>query len=207
MNVQTFDFSVDLLRAVLWQYNDATRLQALLTQKQAWYDENQETFWTNWVTDVFDLRTANDFGLAVWAIILGVPLTAASAGDAADKPLWGFGANHEVFGHGNFASSQSSGLTTEQRRLVLRLRYFQLTTRGTVPEANTFLKALFPDLWPLFVEDNLDMSVNYVFGAPLSSDLQTVLQKFDLLPRPAGVGATYTYLDDLVLTESVLILS
>ena len=207
MNVQAFDFSVDLLQAILWQYNDATRLQSLLTQKQAWYDENQEAFWTNWVTDVFDLRTANDFGLAVWAIILGVPLTLSSEGDAADKPIWGFGANREVFGYGNFASTQSASLTTEQRRLVLQLRYFQLTTRGTVPEANAFLKALFPDMWPLFVEDNLDMTINYVFGSPLSSDLQAVLQNFDLLPRPAGVKVSYTYLDDLAVSESVLILS
>ena len=204
MNIQSFDFSVDLLRALLWQYNDATRLQSLLTSKQAWYDENQEAFWSAWIRDVFDLRTANDFGLTVWSIILGIPLTIASGGDAPGKPIWGFGGNHDVFGIGNFASTQSSGLATEQRRLVLRLRYFQLTTRGTVPEANAFLRELFPDMWPLFVEDNMDMTINYVFGAPLPSDLQNILQAYDLLPRPAGVGATFNYIDDLVVSDMVL---
>ena len=34
MNIQEFDFSVDILQALLWQYNDATKLQALLQKKQ-----------------------------------------------------------------------------------------------------------------------------------------------------------------------------
>ena len=73
--IQLFDFSVDLLRAILWQYNDATRLQSLLQQKQDWYNEQQTEFWSSWYRDVFNLDTANDFGLAVWSIILEVPLT------------------------------------------------------------------------------------------------------------------------------------
>lgn len=71
--IQEFDYSIDLLRALLWQDNKAPQMTALLQQKQAWYDENVSTFWENWVRDVFDIRTANEFGLAVWAIILGVP--------------------------------------------------------------------------------------------------------------------------------------
>ena len=89
--IQAFDFSVDLMRALLWQYNDAARLEALLRQKQTWYDANQSAFWSDWLADVFDLRTANDFGLSVWAIILDIPLIVASAVDPSDKPLWGFG--------------------------------------------------------------------------------------------------------------------
>ena len=68
--IQEFDFSVDLLRALLWQYEDATGLQALLRQKSEWYTVNQTAFWSNWERDVFDLTTANDFGCAVWGIIL-----------------------------------------------------------------------------------------------------------------------------------------
>lgn len=144
--IQAFDFSVDLLRALLWQYNDAARLEALLRQKQEWYDANQTAFWRDWTRDVFDLRTANDFGLAVWAIILNVPLAAASQGDDPNKPIWGFGQYRENFTNGNFASISSSQLSTEQKRLVLRLRYFQLVTRGTVPEVNSFLRYLFGDM-------------------------------------------------------------
>lgn len=144
--IQEFDFSVDLLRALLWQYNDAARLEALLRQKQDWYDANQTAFWEDWVRDVFDLRTANDFGLTVWATILDIPLVVASAVDPVDKPIWGFGQYRENFNNGNFASLSNSQLTTDQKRLVLRLRYFQLVTRGTVPEINEFFAYLFGNM-------------------------------------------------------------
>lgn len=191
MNIQQFDFSVDVLRALLWQYNDAAHLESLLRKKQLWYDTNQADFWRNWARDVFDLRTANDFGLAVWSVILDIPLAVASAPDPTDKPIWGFGAYRENFGNGNFASIASSALTTEQKRLVLRLRYFQLTNRGAVPEINQFFAYLFAPLGPAYVVDGLNMNALYVFGFPISSDLEMILTQYDLLPRPAGVKVDF----------------
>lgn len=184
------DFSVDLLRAILWQYNDATRLQSLLQSKQDWYNENQRDFWENWVRDVFDLRTANEFGLTVWAIILGMPLFLETE-DEPDKDIWGFGEYRENFNNGNFASSGGVGLTLEQKRIVLRLRYFQLTTRATVPEINAFFAYLFSDLGRAYVADGLDMTALYIFEFDISSPLKMVLTEFDLLPRPAGVRIDY----------------
>src|SRR4051812_32389498 len=104
-DVQQFDFSVDLLRAILWQYTGATNLQALLAEKSDWYFANQQRFWTDWFNDVFDLATANDFGLAVWSIILGQPTYIASGPAPADYPAWGFGAYHKNFGNGNFCNT------------------------------------------------------------------------------------------------------
>lgn len=194
--IQTFDFSVDLLRALLWQYNDAARLESLVRQKQAWYDANQSAFWSDWVADVFDLRTANDFGLAVWAVILDIPLVVSSAVDPDDKPIWGFGQYRENFNNGNFASTSGAGLTTEQKRLVLRLRYFQLVNDGAVPEINAFFAYLFADLGPAYVIDGYDMRARYVFEFPLSSALELIFTEFDLLPRPAAVGVDYVILGD-----------
>lgn len=193
--IQALDFSVDLLRALLWQYNAAPRLESLLQQKQQWYDENQKAFWENWVRDVFDLRTANDFGLAVWAIILNIPLAVAAQGDG-DKTPWGFGQYHENFANGNFSAIASSQLSTEQKRLVLRLRYFQLVTRGTVPEINEFFAYLFEPLGRAYVNDGYDMTARYVFEFPLSSALEMVLTEYDLLPRPAGVKIDFVVTGD-----------
>ena len=74
VDIQSFDFSVNLLQALLWEYNEASNLQSILTQKQAWYNTNQSNFWNNWIVNVFDMRTANEFGLTVWSIILDLPL-------------------------------------------------------------------------------------------------------------------------------------
>lgn len=195
MNIQAFDYSVNLLRALLWQYNEAERLEALLRAKQAWYDENQTAFWTDWERDVFNLQTASDFGLMVWAVILGVPLSVAPSDDP-DKPMWGFAADDENFENGNFAASGNIILTTEQRRLALRLRYYQLTTRHSVPQANAILYNVFGPGWG-YVTDSLAMQIRYVFLVPLGPNLEFVLNEYDLLPRPAGVGADYVVLSEV----------
>lgn len=188
-DIQAFDFSVDLMQAILWQYNDAARLQAILQAKQDWYDANQRDFWTNWHRDVFDLRTANDFGCAVWSIILEQPLVADPGAAPADYPAFGFGDHGMNFGHGNFARGATpQTMTTEQKRIILQLRYRQLVSRGTVPEINAMLVDLFGRLGPAWVVDNHDMSMTYVFGFEPPSALLQVLDLFDILPRPAGVG-------------------
>lgn len=191
--VQEFDFSVDLLKALLWQHDNAESLKILLQRKQEWYDVNQTDFWESWYTDVFNLDTANAFGLAVWARILNVPLQVQIEGDAG-KAAFGFGTNHLNFNNGNFARAKSGDqpLTLAQQRMVLKLRYFQLISRGAVPEINEWLASLFGDQGSVFVVDPGDMTfATYFFGFQPDSSLAFILEKYDLLPRPAGVGVKY----------------
>lgn len=196
MNIQPFDFSVDLLKVLLWQYNDADKLQSLLQQKQAWYNTHQTKFWHDWYHDVFNLTTANDFGLAVWAVILDMPLMASFDKSEEDAPAFGFEEGYQNFGAGNFFATQASkvSLTTAQKRLIIQLRYFQLVSRGTVPEINQFLNSLFGDAYVL---DTYDMNyVSYVINTQIGSEFQFILETYDLLPRPAGVGKRIIYRRD-----------
>lgn len=191
MRDQEFNYSVDLLKAIIWQYDSAENLVGLMNAYQEWRNTNHTEFWENWYTDVFDLRTANSFGLKVWSIILGVPLV-GPASSGKDGPAWAFGAARQNFQHGNFGGSGAPvQLQDEQARLVLRLRYYQLVSRGTIPETNAFLKVLFEDQGPVYVEDNLDMTMNFVFGFELDATVRYVFDRMDMLPRPSGVLATY----------------
>ncbi len=189
--IQDFDYSVDLLQALLWQYNDAVSLQKILEQKQNWYRSSHQGFWEDWGRDVFDLDTANDFGLSVWSVILDQPLVADVGVSPDTQAAWGFGGNHHNFGHGNFirGSRGALRLTLDQKRMILKLRYFQLVSRGTVPELNTFLARLFGTQGAAYVLDPMDMSYAvFVLDFRPNSQLSLVLDEFDLLPRPAGVG-------------------
>lgn len=191
--VQQFDYSVDLLKALLWQHDNAVGLVKLAQLKQAWYDVNQREFWENWRRDVFDVDTATEFGLAVWGRILGVPL-GVQVGDSRSKAAFGFGANHQNFTRGNFARGQAGEqpLNIDQQRLVIKLRYFQLTTNGTVPEINEFMAALFEGDGRVFVVDSLDMTfATYFFTFSPPAQLRFILEQYDLLPRPAGVGVRW----------------
>jgi len=191
--IQPIDYSVNLLAAVLWQYDNATNLQAILRERQAWYTENQEKFWTDWKADVFDLSTANSFGLAVWSIILGMPIYIMAPSGTGET--WGFGEFHVNFNRGNFGAGSNATiqLSTEDARTLLRLRAFQIQSAGCVPEINRELAYIFaaerpaPNIPAAFVIDNQDMTCSYIFNFELSSSLQYVMRYFDVLPRPAGV--------------------
>lgn len=204
--IQELDFSVDMLRALLWRNNEAPNLQALLEFKQANFDADSQDFWTNWVQDVFNLRTANEFGLNVWSIILGINITIEPTATPTPNTNWGFGPDRINFGTpinlSNFTPSVSAtSLSLEDARLVLRLRYYQLTTNGNVSDINLILKDVFRSqlgrrarirgLTAAYVTDNLDMTIHYTFLFQLSSSLQLVLKNFDILPRPAGVLVTF----------------
>lgn len=188
--IQQFDFSVDLLKALLWQYNDATNLQGLLDAKATWYAANQTAFWESWLADVFDLRTANDFGLSVWSAILGLPLYTNPPADLG--PVFGFDTQTDNnFDDGIFGDRNTYQLPTETKRIALQLRYFQVTSSGTVPETNRMLAYVFRNLGKAWLTDNHNMTQTYVFAFTITADLVYLFNTFDILPRPAGVSSQW----------------
>jgi hypothetical protein len=191
--IQEFDFSVDLLKAILWEYNDATNLQSLLNQLNTFVVTNQTDFWESWLTNVFDLVTANDFGLSVWSIILGAPINVVSNATPPTETVFGFGATNGNFFNYNFdnPSGVVTQMPTEMARLYLRLRYFQLVSSGTVPEINRMLDYLFGNMGVAFLQDQGYMRQRYVFNFTPTADMTFLFNNFDILPRPAGVGSYY----------------
>ena len=190
MDIQAFDFSVNLLRASLWQYNDATNLQGLLNAKNTWYLENQTQFWNNWYNDVFNLQTANDFGIKVWGEILGLKLYVNPTTATGD--VFGFdGSDGFNFDNGILTDYSSYELPLEIKRIALQLRYFQLVSSGTVPETNRMLKYVFRNYGNAFLYDYGAMKQLYIFNFPVIFDLQYLFNNYDILPRPAGVKSNW----------------
>lgn len=202
--IQDNDYSIDLLQVILWQYDKAPHLKGLITSKQAWYEQNQTLFWGNWFFNVFSLLTANQFGLSVWAIILDVPMF-VPATPVNTENLWGFNEippvnDYQNFDNGNFALDGSLEiLTLEEQRFILRLRYYQLTSNGSVHSINQFLNYLCAtssaefSVGTIFAIDNLDMTMTYEFTFPVPVRLKLVIEEYKLLPSPAGVKVLYTW--------------
>lgn len=192
-DIQEFDFFVSLLASILWQYQDASSLVAIIAGKQDWYDDNQKSFWTDFITNIFNLRTANEFGLSVWSIILDFPLFVNQPFDP-DKPTFGFDLDiYGNFDNSNFTDNNGTtfNLPLETKRIILKLRYFQLVSSGTVPETNRMLKYVFEDFGKAYLLDFGNMEQEYVFIFPVTWDLAYVFNNLDLLPRPAGVGSSW----------------
>lgn len=193
--IQSFDFTTNELAALIWQYENSPNIRTLVQNKQSFYDQNQTAFWENFYTNIFNLKTANDFGLAVWSIILGAPI--AYIITAGGSPSWGFGTNHVNFTNGNFSSVNGSNstytLSTETARVILQLQYFKLIGTCTVPAINRALKYIFSaNYGSVYLYDNLDMRQEYIFDFVPPSDMQFAFNNFDVLPRPAGVGSSWT---------------
>ena len=191
-DIQLFDLSVNVLQSLLWEYNDAKNLQGLLEAKSKWYMQNQAEFWNSWIQNVFDLRTANEFGLSVWSIILGLPLYVNEP--APSVPTFGFeGSGGVNFDNGILSPQNGSSvlLPITTQRIALQLRYTQLTCAGCVPEVNRALKWIFAAYGRCYLVDYGDMSQEYVFDFPLTWDLIYLFNNYDILPRPAGVSSGF----------------
>ena len=192
---ESLDLNVNLLRSILWQYENADKLKALVIGQQEWINENHTDFWNNWIRDVFNLKTANAFGLAVWARILNVSLTIEREKNLDD--VFGFGAEHDNFNNGGFgvAAGAIDNVSVEQARKMLLARYFTLTYAPTVPNINMILEVLFGE-GVVYVVDSLDMRSTYTFDGAPDYRTRELLKNVDFLPRPAAVGVDFTILPD-----------
>lgn len=74
MKIHEIDNSLkNLGKTVLWQYDKAVRLLALLKHIQVTYHCAVEQFWDYWRSRVLAIDTCGAFGCSVWGIFLGVP--------------------------------------------------------------------------------------------------------------------------------------
>lgn len=189
-NIQTFDNSIDLMAVVPWQYDRAPHLISLLEKKSAWYKEHYSKFWDDWERDVFNLNTANDFGLNVWSIILNLPLYSRDDARPAANPAFGFspfGTNFDQV-TSNFAIDANAykSLSLEEKRMLLKLRWYNITSDGSMSCVNETLYQVFGD--KIYCLDGGDMTITFVFTGTFSAIMTNLLTTADILPRPSGVG-------------------
>lgn len=170
-NIFQYDPTIDLKKHIFWQYNNAPALNSVINSKQNWYNTNQTEYWENWVNNVLNITTANDYGLAIWGIFLGIPRIYVVEGE-------------------------NISLTTEQYRTVILARLKLLKMRGTIPEINSLLQFLFGKYGKAYVVDNFDMTMTYRFDFNLTPLQIAILSKVTLLPRPAGVEVNLVTLGD-----------
>lgn len=185
---------VRVMRAVLWQHEGMERLVALVRNKQRFYELSVSDFWQRWYDDFLNIDTANDWGLALWADILDVPFTSVFAAQPS-KTAFGFSTERKNFtAPTNYGSRDGStaGLTLEQKRTLIRTRYFILTSSPTLDAINAHLAAYYslPGL-PTYVSDGLDMTMQYTFSREIDGPLRFLIDTMDLLPRPSTVEMSY----------------
>lgn len=161
-DILEYKTAIDFEKHILWQYNNAPALNSLMENKQNWYDINNNQYWNDYIKDVLNISTANDYGLSIWGSILQIPKTF-------------------------LVNGVEETIDTEMYRNIIQARMLLLRTRATLPEINEFLKYVFGKYGKAYVVDNNDMTISYMFSFVLSALQIAIIQTIPLLPKPAGV--------------------
>jgi len=168
------------------QYDQSPRLTALL--------DNMRQYLTVPVDDFYDIvwniDTAQGFGLDIWGRIVGVERYISVPGD----DYFGFqtGANDwEPFNQAPFYSgspaSNTYRLSDDAFRLLILTKAFANITETTAPKFNALLQILFAGRGRCYVNDLGDMQMRYTFEFALEPWEFVVITNGAVMPRPAGV--------------------
>lgn len=197
------DVGIDLSRCRIWQYDNAPYLNEVMDLFDSFVKENGENFWKKWESNVFNLKTANTFGLEVWGRILGVERTMLSPdnfgidndgnlrlfniGTRQWYLIWQANPQYRVSLDG-INQVSNIGISDETYRRVLLSRFFTYYMRGTLPEIQTYFELLFPES-QVQVSSNNDMTYDIIFLNALSNEDFNVLTLDGIIPEVAGVRA------------------
>ena len=177
----------DVNETVLSQYANSPVMLSVIASFSAWLDLGNP--FNRFYNLIWNIDTAVGHGLDVWGRILGV-------GRVLQVPSGeyiGFEQQPEAqtFGHGilfrGINLTDSASLTDDAYRILLMAKAALNITDASIPAINQILLTLFGDG---YVRDNLDMTMTYVFSAPLDPVQTSIVFNSGVLPRPCGVSAT-----------------
>lgn len=183
----------DVQKTVLSQYACAPSLNTLIA---AW---NQALDPTNlietWYTQVWNLETAQGYGLDVWGRIVGVQRVLT----LSDQSVFGFAEAQDLTEQPfNSAAWYNGTVTTSNYRLsdtafrqLIQAKALANVTDGSVVSLNTILMTLFAGQGDAWVQDNGSMSMTYTFNFAPSPVQIALIQTSGVLTRPAGVHVQY----------------
>ena len=183
----------DWRKTVISQYDNRPALSAILAMCADALNPapDFETFHNY----IWNLDTAQGYGLDVWGRIVGVSRTL----QVQDEKYLGFNQQSPLlvgtFGESSFYTGQALTSNyalsdTAYRRLIYAKAAANISD-GSVASINGILRALFPGRGNCYVTDNLNMTMTYVFEFTLTPVEVAIVNQSGALPRPSGVQQFY----------------
>lgn len=143
---------------------------------------------------VFDVDTAQGYGLDVWGRIVGVtrvlhlPVPGKYLGFIEAIPD-AYSFNEGIFYGGSTLTSNFALSDTAFRKLILAKALANISD-GSIPSINQILINLFSSYGDCYVIDNGDMTMKYSFGGSLNPVDYAIVVQSGVLPKPTGVSFT-----------------
>lgn len=182
----------DYQKTILSQYGASPTIQQLL------YGWNQNLDPTPlldmFYSQVWNIETAQGWGLDVWGRIVGVGRILA----LANEKYLGFeeatSLSADPFGQSPFYSGQQLTnnfiLADDGFRVLLKAKAAANIWDGSIAGLNQILLILFPGRGNAYVIDNRDMTMTFFFDFELTAVELAIVSQSGVLPTPAGVGST-----------------
>ncbi|MCC8963784.1 DUF2612 domain-containing protein [Bradyrhizobium sp. Pear76] len=140
---------------------------------------------------MWNVMTAQGYGLDVWGRIVGVQRAIAIPGNVQFFGFQEAGSSWTGFGQGGFYSggglTQNYLLTDPDFRKLVLAKAAGNISDGAIPSVNQILLNLFPGRGACYVADNQDMSVTYTFQFGLTPVEVAIVLQANVLPTAAGV--------------------
>ena len=169
----------------------------ILTQLIANFDDyvDQTINLQNFFDFIWNVDTAQGYGLDVWGRIVGVTRIlnvgagALYLGFEEATTLSAFGFNQEPFYAGAPVTTNFS-LSDDAFRVLIFAKALANICDGSTKAINQLLLNLFPNRGNCYVTDGLNMTMTYTFNFALTPVEQAILGQSNVLPKPVGVSAT-----------------
>lgn len=181
------------------QFQQATNFNALLEGLTPYFDISAFEFWLVF----FNIDTAFSFGLDNWGRILNfsrdvkVPdYTGVFGFDTGQTPPPGL--YPQNFDHGSFYGGQYTNypLTDAVYRIFLKLRFAVLHCNFSIQQISRIMNKYAQDqnsMYQVVITTTGVMSMNFDFNYALQDYEIILFQTPGILPVPAGVSYTFTY--------------
>ena len=186
------------------QYANSPAIDALIASMNTWMDPtpNLQQFYSF----VWNILTAQGFGLDIWGSILGVGRTLQVP---ATTTYFGFNGGAGVpFGNGapfyaGESPTQAYRLPDPQYLSLLLAKAFANIAATTIPAMNQMLQLLFGDSGVAYVVDVGNMLLTLYFEFNLTPVQYAIVANSGVLPHPTGVYVDIqTPADVVVLAEN-----
>jgi hypothetical protein len=179
-------------QTILSQYVNSPVITGLIDYTNQWIDPSVDI--GNFYSYVWDVLTAQGFGLDIWGRIVNVPRTISIP---ATQIYFGFDEalpNAQPFNQAPFYAGPQKGtlytLTDAAYRVLILTKALANISSFTAPSVNALLQFMFNGRGSCYVLEISVMQIEYVFNFALQSWEAAILQQPSLMPRPAGVGVT-----------------
>lgn len=164
--------------AILWQYDRAPNLIAIVRNLNAVATNAVADFWNYFAEGIMDLENADSFGLEVWGRLLGLPRPKVAVPVAGSSPTeW-----------------ETTPISDSFFRRLLKGRFYLFGAPASISTYNRYLSLVYGTVQGgtrtrCKVVDHLDMSASFTFPADASDEeAYLIFEHPDLVySYPAGV--------------------